>query len=593
MDFHCEMARQQAPEPTAQRVSFARRGAAYFEMSGPVEFIVAAVLFTLMILIRVIHITRYAFDSDESQHLHVIWGWARGLVQYRDLFDNHMPLFHIMFAPIVGLIGDRATILYLMRFIMLPLYFVAAWCTYKIGESLFSKRVGVWAVILAGLYTRYHFVSVEFRTDNLWAPLWLLCVTLLVTGPLTIRRALVAGVLLGLCFSVSMKSVLFLLSIAVAAPLTLLLVGQQRLDRSRIDLAKCVVAFLLSMSIVPATIMMFFAFKGVWHEFRYCVFDFNFLARAAAENSRVQTKHIAAAIIVALPTIFYIAPRMIRAADNAGLAFRRTFVLILCLSYFVVLKALWPVTSHDDDPPFYPIAAVLCSGALVAFSNVLSGFKSNQRYIFRPMPLPACLAVVEILVLVAMQPIWKDRTRRETDLLRNVLALLDQRDYVLDSKGETVFRQRCVWPVFETITRRSVERGIIVDNTPQRCVETHTCVAATSLMKKLPRDTRRFVKRHYLQVTNNLRVAGDELKRSATNPQRADFDVVIPAPYEIISPDGNVSGTLDGTPYNGARFLAAGPHTFESASLPHKPILLWAQAVDRHFTPFEHHISSF
>jgi hypothetical protein len=192
-----------------------------------------------------------------------------------------------------------------------------------------------------------------------------------------------------------------------------------------------------------------------------------------------------------------------------------------------------------------------------------------------------------------MQPIWKDRTRRETDLLRNVLALLDQRDYVLDSKGETVFRQRCVWPVFETITRRSVERGIIVDNTPQRCVETHTCVAATSLMKKLPRDTRRFVKRHYLQVTNNLRVAGDELKRSATNPQRADFDVVIPAPYEIISPDGNVSGTLDGTPYNGARFLAAGPHTFESASLPHKPILLWAQAVDRHFTPFEHHISSF
>jgi len=30
-------------------------------------------------------------------------------VQYRDLFDNHMPLFHLLFAPIFGLIGDRAT----------------------------------------------------------------------------------------------------------------------------------------------------------------------------------------------------------------------------------------------------------------------------------------------------------------------------------------------------------------------------------------------------------------------------------------------------------------------------------------------------
>jgi hypothetical protein len=124
-------------------------------------------------------------------------------------------------------------------------------------------------------------------------------------------------------------------------------------------------------------------------------------------------------------------------------------------------------------------------------------------------------------------------------------------------------------------------------------VETHTCVAATSLMKRLPRDTRQFVKRNYLPVTNNLRVAGEELKPSATNPGQVEFGVVVSASYEIISPDGNVAGTLDGTPYNGARFLAAGPHTFKSTSTSHNLILLWAQAVNRHFTPFEPHISSF
>src|SRR5437899_103268 len=315
------MTRHQAPEPTTRRVSIARRGAAYFEMSGPVEFIVAAVLFALMILIRVIHITRYAFDSDESQHLHVIWGWAHGLVQYRDLFDHHMPLFHLLFAPIFGLIGDRATILYLMRFIVLPLYFVAAWCTYQIGVSLFSRRAGVWAMILVGLYTRYHFVSVEFRTDNLWAPLWLLCVTVLVTGPLTVRRALAGGLLLGLCFGVSMKSTLFLYSIALAAPATLFLVGRQKLGYSWSYLTQCVAAFVVSAATVPATIMAFFALKGLWRDFRYCVFDFNFLARGASGTSLAYTSYRALILSIALLILVYVVWRIIRITDDVGLAF--------------------------------------------------------------------------------------------------------------------------------------------------------------------------------------------------------------------------------------------------------------------------------
>jgi Dolichyl-phosphate-mannose-protein mannosyltransferase len=578
---------------TGRAISLARRGASYFEMSGPSEFIAVAVLLVLMIVIRIANIERYAFDSDESQHLHVIWGWVHGLVQYRDLFDNHMPLFHILFAPIFGLIGDRATILYEMRFLLLPMYFVAAWCTYKIGTSLFSRRVGIWAVILAGLYTQYHFASVEFRPDNVWASLWLLCITVLITGPLTVRRALAAGLLLGLCFGTSMKSVLFLFSIALAAPTTLLLVGRQRLGYSWSYLMPCVAAFVVSASIVPAMMMVFFAIKGVWREFRYCVFDFNFLARGAAEYSLAGKSRLALTVIIALLIIGFVARRMTRVSEDPGLAFRRGFVLIVCASYFLAFKFFWLLTRHDNDPPFYPFAAVFCSAALLAFSDALIGFRWNPRRILRLMPLPAFIAFGEIFVLLGMQPIWKDRTRAEDHLLRTVLALLEPGDFVLDSKGETIFRQRCVWPVFETITQSAIQRGIIVDNTPQRCVETHTCAVATMLIKRLPRDTRRFVKRNYLPVTNNLRIAGKELKTSATNLNEADFEVVISAPYEIISPDGNVSGTLDGTCYNGARFLTAGPHTFRPASTSHNLTLLWAQAVDRHFAPFDHPISSF
>src|SRR6266403_5259341 len=208
--IHPEMALESAtsisPPASSRGRSLAQRSAEYLGMSGPAELAVAATLLTVMIVLKLVNITHYRFDSDESQHMHVIWAWARGFVQYRDIFDNHMPLFQIMFAPIFGPIGDRPTILYWMRFILLPMYFVAAWCTYQIGIRLFSRRVAVWAVLLAGFYPGYHFTSFEFRTDNLWALFWLMCVVVLISGSMNGRRMLIAGLLLGFCFAISMKS---------------------------------------------------------------------------------------------------------------------------------------------------------------------------------------------------------------------------------------------------------------------------------------------------------------------------------------------------------------------------------------------------
>src|SRR5207249_9448172 len=127
--------------------------------------------------------------------------------------------------------------------ILLPMYFVAAWCSYRIGELLFSRRAGIWAVILAGLYSTYHFSSFEFRTDNLWAPLWLLCVTVLISGAFTVPRALIAGLLLGFCFGISMKSALLLVSLLVGAAVALVLIGRKRLGQSWSHLARCAAAF--------------------------------------------------------------------------------------------------------------------------------------------------------------------------------------------------------------------------------------------------------------------------------------------------------------------------------------------------------------
>jgi hypothetical protein len=552
-------------------------------MSGQAEFIAAASLFALMIVFKLLNMMSYRFDSDESQHMHVIWAWARGFVQYRDVFDNHMPLFQIMFAPIFGLIGDRATILYWMRFILLPMYFVAAWCTYRIGELLFSRRAGVWAVILAGLYTKYHFISLEFRTDNLWAPLWLLCVMVLLSGALTVPRALVAGLLLGFCFGISMKSILLLVSLPIGASIALLLVGRAKLGQSWPHLARCTAAFLAAVALVPGAIALAFALAGAWRDFRYCNFEHNILPHLNVRN------HPAWWIIVfpvAFPFVVYAARLIVRPGPGPAVAFRRAFVFLICGFYVPALWSFWNLLTHQDFLPYYPLAFVLSSGALLAVSRSLTKYDLRITQSLRRVPLPAFISLIEFFLGMAAHPFWIDGTRIETNLLHGVLKLTDPGDYVLDCKGETIFRQRCFRPVTESITMERLMRGLIADNAAEQCVGTHTCVAV--MMGRMPARARAFVWENYIPVGDNLLVAGRFLEPSSTDSTRMDFDVVIPAPYKIIARDDVlVRGMLDGIPYDGARCLAPGKHTFMQTLPGPTLVLLWAQAVDRKFIPLK------
>ncbi len=547
-------------------------------------------LLLFLIAIKILNLFHQRFDSDEPQHLHVIWGWTQGLVQYRDTFDNHMPLFQIMLAPIVGLIGERATILYWARFLVFPMYLVAAWCTYQIGTVLFSRRVGLWSFIAVGCYPAYYSVTSEFRTDNLWAPLWLLCVLVLIRGAMNVRRALVAGLLLGLCFGVSMKSTVFLLALLVSVPLALILVGPRRLNVSGSYLARCAAVFLAATVLIPAVIAAFFALKGVWRDFWYGVFGHQLT------SSLYEKKQIVFLILslVLFPAVAYAARRVAMATSDPHLAFRRGFILLVASSYFLILRGFWPVLSHDDYPPLHPLVFVLLVGSLFAFSDKLlrSGWRVGRM--FRSVPAAGFIVVAELLLLIGMRPFWVDKTRDEINLVRDVLVLTTPRDYVFDCKGETIFRQRCFRPVLETITIKRIQHGLMPDTIAQDCIRTGTCVAAILKTEtyRLPTGALQFIKRNYLPVADNLRVAGMVLTPSTNNPRRCDFEVVIPASYEIISQGQAVSGTLDGSPYNGARFLPAGPHMLETNMGANDLVLLWAQAVDRHFTSFYRHTLS-
>jgi hypothetical protein len=568
------------PGSPSQGRALTRRIAEYFDLSYPHEFTSAVSLLIALIFLRGITIMHYRFGSDEPQHLHVVWGWARGFVQYRDLADNHMPLFHILCAPIYKLIGDCGTILYWMRIALQPFYMVAFWCTYRIGSLLFSRRVGVWAAILVGLSFDYAFCSVEFRTDNLWAPLWLLCMVVLLNGALTMRRALISGFLMGFCFGVSLKTSLLVMSILVGGVVTLIFVGRKRLGISWGRIFRALAAFCVSALIVPAAIAGAFALYGIWPQFRYWVFDNNIVP--GVRNHPAWWVIIFA---VGFPLVILGARWIVTVTPEGVVAARRSFVFVTAGFFFTALLSFWPFLSRQDYLPFYPLAFVICTGAVLTILDRRAKNRSIAK-IWRVMPVPALFGVCELLVALLVHPFWEDKAKLESDLLRDTLKLTEPGDFVFDRKGETVFRQRCFYPVVETFTEERFRRGLMADNAIQRCIDTRTCVA--TLPDKMPAATFRWIEQNYLPIGNKLRVAGVRL-HSSTDGKHFNFETVIPASYKIIARDAStVMGVLDGEPYEGKeRFLSPGIHTFVQTSAGANLVVFWAQAVDRNFRPID------
>jgi hypothetical protein len=180
------------------------------------EAILAIGLFALIFALHWSYLNHFRWDSDEPQHLHVVWAWAHGLLPYRDVFDNHSPLFHWLCSPVFAWLGERSDIVTRMRWIMVPLFLISLWCVYMLGAAVFSPRVGLWAAMSTAMEPKYALLTVEFRTDNLWTTLWLVTLVCLLTGRLTAKRLLIVGLLFGAEFGVSMKTTVLALTVLAA-----------------------------------------------------------------------------------------------------------------------------------------------------------------------------------------------------------------------------------------------------------------------------------------------------------------------------------------------------------------------------------------
>jgi len=506
------------------------------------ERLALAAAATVSLVLRGIALLNYRFDSDEPQHLHVAWAWTAGLVQYRDVFDNHAPLFHLASAPLVRLLGERAGILLWMRAAMIPLFAVILFCTWRLGRRLVSGRVGLWAAVLLSLFPPFFLKSLEYRNDNLWTALWMITILVTTARLLTPARSFVVGLLTGTMLAVSIKTVGLALALAAALLIT-----------RRIS-ARSAAAGTAGFLIVPLAVGLVFAGAGAWQDLVYCNFQFN-SALAAHRSGGWLTALLFPAGVAAAFVALKSSPR--RDSTAALLWFVIAFFLLAVVSF-------WTLVSPRDFLPMMPLLSLLMVARLDQSSRAVLAF--------------ATIAALMTAALAHYAGGFRNRTDEHITMMRQVLGVTRPGEPLMDIKGETIYRRRPTYHIFETITRALMARGSITDTAPEEMIAAR-CYVSQAEGPMYPLRTNRFVHEYFLDL-GRLRAAGQWIAESGS------FAIAIPGPYVIIHDSGQATGTLDGAKYSGARELSAGHHQFTGSTPGRRVAVIWARAFERGYSPF-------
>ncbi len=168
-------------------------------------WLVAAALVAVAVLVGIGRALE-GFAIDEPQHLHAAWLVSRGLVPYRDYFDHHMPMFHVLMAPVVSAIGRNYFLLYAAtRLLALAVLaaILAAFARLMPRNAPAGLTVGALALLVV---TRGDDALFHLRPDFVALALLMWAVVLLSRTPISWPRGVAAGLLAGAALLFTQKS---------------------------------------------------------------------------------------------------------------------------------------------------------------------------------------------------------------------------------------------------------------------------------------------------------------------------------------------------------------------------------------------------
>lgn len=537
--------------------------------------IAGLILLCVLVAMKVDAAHRYRFNTDETQHLHVIWGWTQGLVEYRDLFDNHPPLFHMLMAPIFRLFPERADIVVPMRLLMIPFYVATLIAVYRIGRALYPPNVAVWMALIAGALPAFFFPGTEFRPDDLYAALWLWVLVVAIEERFTTARAMVMGLLLGGCIGITLKTALLAASLSMASGISLALrCWLARWRPSVRQLFPRIVVLGLAAAVVPSLLCLYFAAHNAMPELYACVVKNNVVPGGYRwGGSRLHYFYLPAGFPFLLAGGLWI----YKGSSDPGTATRRVFIALLPAAYCLLMYGYWPEITDHDLLPALPLAPLAVMPLVLTLSRKLRAPAIGY------LALPATFAVCIVLILHT-HVLQRASVAKYVDRIAIVLQLTGPNEYVMDLKGDAIYRPRPIYYAIESFSRIRMRLGWIKSDIVERLIQTRTAVC---FHPPYPgEDAIEFVNANYLPLTSGtiIRVLGKMLPR-ASGDGVVHFETSIPGDYVLVRQGVPASGTLDGVPFDGLCTLAAGAHQFSPAPGSGPIALFWARAWNLGYRP--------
>jgi hypothetical protein len=460
---------------------------------------------------------------------------------------------------------------------MIPLWLLSLYFIGSVGARIYTKRGSLWAVVLAAASARFFFKMGEFRTDVLWTLLWF-AVLACFSHP-NPRFFKWGGLLLGAALAVSLKTSMMILALLYSGVGVALFAWRSRRHGLLREIGRCLFPTLVAFAIIPGLVIAYFASHGALADMKRCVLthnelpDIDQLARA-----RGYILQILAGLVASLAGAYFCIENTHRPRGVA-----RAFILLATAGYYILVRFCWPIITAQDYAPLDPLFfAWLAPMLLIVGESIAAKLRVGWRKTaVRNVPVTVVLLFNFWGIFQMANPL-RNLTQSEIVMVGDVLRLTSPGEFVMDNKGETIFRNRAYYYVLETLTLERMKRGLLQDNMVERMIATHTAVVHSPL--HMPDQDVNWEHANYVSV-GSVDVLG--LKFPKEDAEIFPFKIVIPDRFAIATDRGNVTGTLDGEPITGPRELAVGPHEFRPGEhTGQRYALVWARAVEKGYSPF-------
>ncbi|MCM8817282.1 MAG: glycosyltransferase family 39 protein [Candidatus Omnitrophica bacterium] len=156
------------------------------------------------------------FDDDEFQHCHNAYLIWKGLVPYRDFFEHHLPLYHIVFSPLY-IFGEKPETIFIFRFLSILSSGLVFLFLYKYLKEINSGRIALFCISLLSFIPMYLIKMTEARPESIAILLFTLGLISIFSMETAIEKLFFAGFLSGLMVCFSFKYIFAWLGLCAAA----------------------------------------------------------------------------------------------------------------------------------------------------------------------------------------------------------------------------------------------------------------------------------------------------------------------------------------------------------------------------------------